>query len=165
MEKACTKCKEVKSFDLFHKHKGKPHGLALWCKSCANENTRKHFQKKTPEEKLQAKRKYNSENRLRVNEYNRQIRRKYPEKHAARQALRRARKLQATPDWLTGAQKAQMNRTYKLRDIISDATGEQYHVDHLVPLNGENVCGLHVPWNLQVIPAKENLRKSNSFGG
>jgi hypothetical protein len=88
-----------------------------------------------------------------------------PAKVRLRGAKRRAAKLEATPSWLSGPQLAHIERTYKLASIIQEETGMKYHVDHIVPLQGSNVCGLHVPWNLQVIPASVNASKSNKFKG
>lgn len=80
--------------------------------------------------------------------------RKHRKKVFANAAMRRARKLQATPKWLTAEHKKQMADFYANRP-------DGYHVDHISPLKGKNSCGLHVPWNLQYLPAKENLSKGN----
>ena len=77
-------------------------------------------------------------------------------------ARRRKHRL-ATPTWLTQAQKGQIRELYKIAITMTKTTGEQYVVDHIVPLRSEFVCGLHVPWNLRVIPRQENLLKSNKL--
>lgn len=73
----------------------------------------------------------------------------------------RARKLKATPEWLTQDQKEDIQSMYTLTKKFEGIFGLTYHVDHIIPLQGENVCGLHVPWNLQLLEAKMNLSKSN----
>lgn len=74
---------------------------------------------------------------------------------------RRRKHRQASPPWLTRRQKAEMRELYKIAMTMTKTTGEQYVVDHIVPLRSDEVCGLHVPWNLRVITQAENLAKSN----
>lgn len=78
----------------------------------------------------------------------------------SRNALKRAFKVKATPSW---ANLSLIRDIYKMREILSKETGVIYHVDHIIPLKGKSVCGLHVEYNLQVIPAYENLTKSNKL--
>lgn len=77
--------------------------------------------------------------------------------HAAR---RRVVKLQRTPPW---ADQKQILSVYRRAKRITDATGVQHHVDHVIPLQGKLVSGLHVENNLQVIPWRDNILKRNHF--
>ena len=83
--------------------------------------------------------------------------------YLANATRRKASKLQRTPTWLTDDDKEQMRLVYAISKRVSEETGTAYHVDHLVPLQGELVSGLHVPWNLQLLTASDNIAKSNSF--
>jgi len=74
---------------------------------------------------------------------------------------RRRKHRNATPKWLSRKQKSEIRQIYQIAITMTQTTGEQYVVDHIVPLRGEEVCGLHVPWNLRVITQEENLKKSN----
>jgi hypothetical protein len=76
---------------------------------------------------------------------------------------RRRKHREATPKWFTRAQKSAMREIYKMAITMTQTTGEQYVVDHIVPLRSHEVCGLHVPWNLRVITQEENLKKSNKL--
>lgn len=72
----------------------------------------------------------------------------------AKNAARRARKLEATPKWLTAEQHQQIKNFY-------ETCPEGYEVDHIVPLMSDVVCGLHVPWNLQHLTHLDNRSKGN----
>jgi hypothetical protein len=76
-------------------------------------------------------------------------------------AMRRASMKQRTPLWLTVDDHWMIEQAYELAQIRAKMFGFEWHVDHIIPLQGKTVSGLHVPWNLQVIPGVENIRKGN----
>jgi hypothetical protein len=75
-----------------------------------------------------------------------------------RRRERRLAEARATPSW---ADKTAIADAYSRCARVTRCTGIPFHVDHIVPLRGNNVCGLHVHWNLRVIPAYQNYLKSN----
>lgn len=74
---------------------------------------------------------------------------------------RQAAKINATPSWLSEEQKLEILEFYILAKKLTKKTGIKHEVDHIIPLRGNGVRGLHVPWNLQTIPAFKNRQKGN----
>jgi hypothetical protein len=74
---------------------------------------------------------------------------------------RRADKRNRTPKWLSKDDLWILENAYELAHIRSNMFGFNWHVDHIIPLRGTTISGLHVPNNIQVVPATWNLRKSN----
>lgn len=77
--------------------------------------------------------------------------------------LRKHRIRICTPKWLTRQHRKQIQDTHLDAVRREIETGIPHHVDHIIPVKHDKVCGLHVPWNLQVIPATENMKKKNVF--
>jgi 5-methylcytosine-specific restriction endonuclease McrA len=78
---------------------------------------------------------------------------------------RHAAKPHAAPAWLTDGQNEAMVAIYEQAEHLTRETGILHEVNHIIPLNHPDVCGLHVLWNLQVLTLPENRQKSNSFNG
>jgi hypothetical protein len=78
----------------------------------------------------------------------------------ARCRARKAAKLKRTPAW---SDSQAIEALYAEARLLEELTGIQFHVDHIVPMQGELVSGLHVEANLQLLMAHENLSKSNKF--
>jgi len=101
-----------------------------------------------PEERKRHREKYKKQN---------------PELYKAFVSVRKRRHRNATPKWVTPEQKLAIRQLYLEAMKLTKLTGERYVVDHIVPLINPDVCGLHLPWNLQVMTQEENLKKSNKL--
>ena len=181
--KTCSKCSEVKPLDAFHKRLD---GYAYMCKACKSDYAKKHWGSRNDEkierdkvaakrnheikrsERIEYIRKYQTENaesirdsKRRYYQANKHIwserRRMNLAADVARVELRRAKALRATPSWANAQKIAEI---YEFSQEFRDA-GFDVHVDHIVPLQGKGVSGLHVEQNLRVCLATANLRKGN----
>lgn len=188
--KTCTKCGETLPPSAFFKEKRNKDGLRSACKACLGKQNKswrvrnnydpsdynKQYRKDNAET-LKAKQKsYYESRKEKIIEANAAWAKAHPDKRkqytkqhyqsnkAKRKhyvEIRRQKERQCTPLWLTKEQWEEMESFYWLAKDLQVVTGEPYEVDHIIPLSGETVCGLHVPWNLQVLPRDINRSKSN----
>jgi len=96
-------------------------------------------------------------------ESSKQHRKNNPEWSKAVYILYRKKRKECTPPWLSKEQKYQIFKLRKTARDLEIETGVPHHVDHIVPVMGKTVCGLTVPWNLQIITKQSNQQKSNKF--
>lgn len=120
----------------------------------------REFHQKNPEKQGKYTRSFYAKNSSSVLARKRAYYRANPDKARVYVVRRRAAKLHRTPSWLTDFHLDEISQIYKLAAKMRKE-GIDVHVDHIVPLVGESVCGLHVPWNLAIITALENQQKSN----
>jgi hypothetical protein len=170
----CSKCKETKDFTEFKRDKTKKTGYYSSCRDCNKKAWKANY--KNIAEKHRAKnKKYAEDNQEKIKAYqaeyyknNREelhekTKRWREENRGWANSLRtfsKPRYKKATPVW---ADRQAINQFYIEAAGLTDLTGIQFHVDHIIPIKGKNVCGLHVETNLQVLVWIDNNRKHNSF--
>ena len=160
--KTCTKCLASNDWGFFHKDVSRKDGYRNICKECVSVYMKLNHEKN--KEHITAKAvKWVAENREKHNAKCNKWAKQNPAKVNARTARRYACKTQATPKWLTADDHWMIEQAYELATLRTKMFGFPWEVDHIVPLRGKKVMGLHAPWNLQVVAQSENRRKSNSF--
>lgn len=117
------------------------------------------------ERKRAAMKAWRAKNADRERERHRQYKAANRDKVRSYRAIRRASLLRAKPPWLTREQKRAIAAVYSEALRLTEETGVAHHVDHIVPLRGKTVCGLHVPWNLRAITADQNQRRPRVWRG
>lgn len=160
--KTCTKCSVTKSLECFGLSNTCVGGYRTYCKTCHNAQ-KKQWRIKNADKIAEQKRQYYQDNRQHILNRCGEYAKANPHVGNAKTAKYRASKLNATPTWLTEDDDFIFNEVYEMAKLRSESTGVEHHVDHIVPLQGIEANGLHVWWNLQIIPASENLSKSNKL--
>lgn len=176
--KTCIKCGQEKPLEEFHAYSRSKDGKRPRCKTCRKEENpgnlgrarryyennkekvlayQKDYCKMNPEVAIRAQKAW-----LEINGFLYQTRWKKsnPGKVNALTAKRREGVRQATPTW---ANLDAIERLYIEARAMTESTGIQHHVDHVVPLRSKIVCGLHCEANLQILPGAENLSKFNRY--
>lgn len=156
-------------------HVSKRYVSTRQCFDCVK-NHGKQWTKKNPAKRNDISRKWRNNNpdkfrrsvdasrvkhKDKIRERSRDYKRRNRDRYCALESHRKLLKLKATPSWLTTEHHAEIISLYMQAKTLSKLSGVLYHVDHIVPLQSKSVCGLHAPWNLQILTSTDNIIKSN----
>lgn len=172
--KTCSKCKETKNFDSFKKDRSKKDGLSSSCKDCHKKHWAENYHLIAEKHRARTKL-YAEKNTDRIAEYQKSYKKK--NKVELYEKVKKWRKdnngwanflrtnskpryKRAMPPW---ADIEKMKEFYIEADRLTNQTGVKYSVDHIIPIKGKNVSGLHVETNLQILRLTENISKHNKF--
>ena len=164
--KSCSKCYEIKEEKLFYKDKRATDGLYSHCKECHKKFMNKWMgNNKDVFKKYQKK--WNANNKDKTRARTKKWQSKNRDVGCYHSNLRRSRQ-QVFFKKLNEFQKQEVLDIYKMREDLSLASlsagsNVVYHVDHIMPLKGGGFCGLHAPWNLQILTAEDNQKKYNKI--
>ena len=150
--KTCTLCKEEKALTEFYNLSSDPNKYYSRCKKCHYENNKRNLILKKEQYSVSRK-KWVLDNKEICLERSRVWRKKNLKYDAYRAKLYRTRKSQQLPKWAD---------LEKIKNFYLNCP-KGYHVDHIVPLKGKKVSGLHIETNLQYLLARDNLVKRNFY--
>jgi len=162
MNKICSICHNSICISFFSKNKRVIDGFSSFCKSCRSNYYRNNKERKYKNQKEWRAKNPNWDNKWRKTHVDsarnsvRKWEKNHPEYVAQKNIKRDQKRSQRIPSWLSTKEINNILQFYK-------NCPKGYHVDHIIPLCGKIVSGLHVLNNLQYLTPKENLIKSNSF--
>lgn len=170
MMRVCTRCAETKPLSMFAVSKRGPTKTHPHCKACAAKMSAEYRARTKGDPEANAKRnvyqaRWRGKNPEKWRAFSSAWNKAHPEYTRANVANYYAAKQQRTVEWDRELTDLVMLEAADLAVRRREITGFDWHIDHVIPMQGKSVSGLHVWNNLRVIPASENFRKSNRFEG
>lgn len=173
--KKCNRCGIEKSTLDFYKRNNRKSGIQSYCKECQNKrfkiysknHNRKEYHKRYREDNkdlLKIKHKeYIINNKEKVSKWNKDWIKNNPDIRAEHYRRKFLKKKNSVPVWFSTKDKLYISWLYSVQRVVKRTSNLKLHIDHIVPLNGKTVCGLHYFNNLRLITEKENMSKYNKL--
>ncbi len=172
--KYCNTCSTEKPFSDFHKNKSKPDGHTCQCKSCVKayqaknissiKSQQKEYRAANPEVSQKRQQRWYSANKISCLLRCKVYKKNNPHINRLTTQRQRAKRIKRSVEWADSElNNLVINEIYEKCEAINKITGVKHHVDHIIPLQGKKVSGLHHYTNMQILTGIQNSRKNNYY--